>query len=447
MQEVTEISSPVSPSRFDSRDYKRSRRAYTCECMFEYFIFILVSGQFLTILLKHLGVPDSLNGIIQSIISLAFLVQLLSVFVLNRITNVKRFAILFHTTGQLLFVLLFCVPFFPLPAELRHVMAVVCPAAAYCGLYFVTSIVYRWGNSFVEPHHRGRFGATKEVISLASGITLTLVMGVVIDLFVTGGNIEGGFIVLALSILIFCVSDLVCLLLIKNDRREASEGGEPPSRLPVKEVIKNTLGNRYFMNTVVLASLWKISIFLIIGFMGTYMDNKHELNFSVGVVQAVTLLGMLCRLILSKPIGKYSDRHSYAKGMRLGITLGAIGFFVNMFTAPGGFTRFLIIPYFLFYTGALAGIDSNNLNLPYNYVDEKYFVHASAIKNSISGIAGFAASLLGGALLSRVQRNGNSFLGIQVYGQQVLSMLAFLVAVIAILFCRFVVEKQKTMTQ
>lgn len=448
MQEATEISS-IKPEQsvFDSREYKRSRKSYTIECMFEYFIANLVSGQFLTVLLKHLGVPDSLNGIIQSIISLAFLFQFFSVFIIHRINNTKRTVIIFHTTSQLFFVLLFCIPFFPIAAEIKHVMALICPLVAYFGNYFVTSIIYRWGNSFVEPHHRGRFGAVKEIISLVTAIILVLVMGYAVDLFETSGNIEGAFILLAAAILVFCLSDFICLLLIKNDKKSREEREKADIHLPMGEIMRNTMGNKYFRSTVVLATLWKAAVYTTVGFMGTYMDNASELNFSVGTVQVVMLVGMFSRMLVAGPVGRYSDKHSYAKGIRVGLFLGMAGYLINTFTAPGGFTRYLIIPFYICYMGSLAATDANMLNLPYNYVDAKYFIHASAIKNSISGIGGFAASLLAGALLSYIQNNGNMIFGIHVYGQQVLSFLSFLILVIATFYSILVVEKQKRIDQ
>ena len=448
MHKAEKILSPQTNDHeiFNSRSYRRSRKSYTLECMFEYFIFILVSGQFLTVLLKHLGVPDSLNGIIQSIISLAFLFQFFSIFILHRINNTKITVILFHSIGQLFFVALFCIPFFPFASEVKHILAMICPLAAYFGIYFVTSIIYRWGNSYVHPTRRGRFGATKEMISLLTGIAVTLAMGYAMDEFERRGNTEAGFILLALSILVFCICDFICIMLIKNDKKSSKER-TVRQHLPFGDIMRNTMGNKYFRSTVNVAVLWRAAHFFTLGFMGTYMDNSYELNFSVGTVQVISLIGMFARFALSRPIGKYSDKRSYAKGLTLGFLLEAAAFLVNVFTAPGGFTRYLVIPYFILYNAALAGIESNLLNLPYNYVEEKYFIHASAIKNSIAGLAGFLSSLAAGALLGHIQENGNRFLGISLHGQQVLSFISFILMLITILYNVLVVEKQKRMQQ
>ena len=79
---------------FNSRDHKRSRGAYLIECAFEYFVALLVSGQFLVAVLQDIGMDDATVGIMASLISLAFVFQLFSIFVVQRISNTKVFSII-----------------------------------------------------------------------------------------------------------------------------------------------------------------------------------------------------------------------------------------------------------------------------------------------------------------------------------------------------------------
>ena len=75
---------------------------------------------------------------------------------------------------------------------------------------------------------------------------------------------------------------------------------------------------------------------------------------------------------------------------------------------------------------------------------KEYFVQASAIKNSLSGLVGFSASLLAGRLMTTIQNNGNTFFGIPVYGQQVLSACSFILVLFCLGFNVLVIQKQKT---
>ena len=430
----------TAENKFSTPAYRRSRAAYRWECAFEYFVTLLVADAFLASLLKDIGLSDSLIGIISSFITLAFLFQLLSVFVVQRIRNVKRFSIILHTVSTLLFMSLYLLPFLPFAFAYKRVLVIVCVLAAYLGNYLVTSMIFKWANSYVDPHHRGSYSAGKEMLSLFAGMVVTLIIGYVMDLFTESGNIHGGFVFAAVSIFIFCVCDFICLWLIDKENAIVTE--KAPA-VPFREVLKNTLGNRRFLYIVVLTVIWDIARYSIIGFVGTYRIS--ELAYTVGVVQLINIAGNGVRFVISKPFGRFSDRFTYAKGASLGMLLAAIGFATLIFTTPS--TRYLIIAYTVFYSVSGAGTNQNLMNITYSYVDERYFVQATAIKNSIGGIFGFGASLLAGRMLSYIQGRGNMLFGLHVYGQQALAVFALFFTLLAILFIRLVISKEKVMVQ
>lgn len=433
---------------YRSGAYRRSQHAYRWECTFEYFVSLAVSGSFLATVLSYIGMSDAMTGIVSSLISLAFLFQLASVFVAQRVRNTKRFVTPIHTVGQLFFMVVYLIPFLPFAAEYRQVLVVVCILVAYFGNYFVTSMIFKWGNSFVDPRQRASFSAGKEMLSLATGIVITWILGFVMDGFEARGDTEGGFLFLAIAILIFCLSDLAMLLLIQSDRKKQAVGEqeEPQTSAPavtMRDVMKNTLGNRNFVNVTILAILWNVASYFTYGFMGTY--NIKELAFSVGVVQVITACGSAARFFVSRPIGVFSDKYSFAKGIELGLWLALASFVCVIFTTPG--TRYLLIGFMIFYSASQAGISANLNNIVYNYVDARYFVQASAIKNSVGGLCGFLSSLAASRLLGRIQANGNQFFGLHLYGQQVLAVVSSLLLLLAIVFTNRVISKQKTMLQ
>ena len=425
---------------FESKDYKRSRDAYRLECAFEYFVSLLVGDAFLVTLLKYLGMSDAIIGIISSFATLAFLFQLLSIFVVQRITNTKRFVIIFHTASQIFFMSLYLIPFLPFAKEFRHALVILCVLAAYFGNYFVTSIIFKWGNSFVDPHKRASYSAGKEMLSLVTGMLVTLSVGVIMDFFEATNNLQGGFIFAAVAIFIFCTCDFICLMLIKNDIKSKEKQREI---VPMREVLRHTMGNRNFRSIVILTIIWNIALFITVGFLGTY--RLGELAYTVTAVQIIHLVGNAGRFVISKPFGRFSDKYTFARGIELALILATIGFGAVIFTAPG--SRVLIIVYTLFYSMSAAGTNANLLNITYSYVDDKYFVQASAIQNSIGGIFGFGASLVGSKILSAVQANGNQIFGFTVYGQQILAAISVVLLIVAIIYTHFVIAKQKVMLQ
>lgn len=425
---------------YESPAYRRSRTAYRWECTFEYFVTLLVTDAFLATLLKAIGLSDAQVGIVSSLVSFAFLFQLLAIFVVQRVKNVKLFAMLWHAFSNLCFMSLYLLPFLPVALPYKKVLTFGAVLLAYLGNYLVTTMIFKWANSHVDPHKRARYSAGKEMLSLLTGMVVTLLIGYGMDYFTGKGWQDGGFIFAACAIFIFAACDFICLLLIKApDKVE----GARPATAPFREVLKNTLGNRRFLYVVLLTVIFDMSRYSILGFVGTYRIS--ELAFSVGAVQIINLVGNACRFFASKPFGRFSDRFSYVKGVSLGMLLAAIGYALLVFTTPQ--TRYLVIVSCIFTHVSAAGTNQNLMNITYSYVDSRYFVQATAIKNSVGGICGFLSALLSARLLSYVQNGGNRLFGIQVYGQQVLALIATVGLLLAVLFIHLTLGKQKTMLQ
>ena len=423
-------------SVFSSSAYKRSRIAYLIECAFEYFVSLLLADAFLTKLLHSLGFDDAACGLIASVISLAFLFQLASVFVVRRITNTKRTAIIVHTAAQLLFGVLYLIPFLPVAQGLRKGLTILCLLAAYFGNYLVTVVIYRWANGFVDPDRRARYSAVKEMCSLLSGIGISLLLGAVIDKYEAAGELEKGFLFAAAAILVFVIGDLICLLGIKGEVREEKQAENRPR---LGEVLRATLGNVRFRRVIVLYTLFEMARYTLIGFLGTF--KWQDLMFDVGMIQIINMSGSVLRAAISPAYGRFSDKHSYIKGIELSTVLLIAAYVCVIFTTRE--TRWLIWGYTLLAAVAAAGFGQNFLNITYSYVDERYFAEATAIKNSIGGLCGFLAAFASGRLLSYIQSNGNTFLGIHVLGQQVQACIALVLMAAALLYAHFVVGRQK----
>lgn len=414
-------------------EYKRSRKAYTLQCAFEYFVAILVGDAFLAKLLTAIGISDSLIGIISSFISFAFLFQLFTVVMVTKIKNVKRMTMFFSTLSQVLFGCLYLIPFLAVDIRFRTVAVVFCVLAAYFGNYFVTSMIYNWGNSFAEPSKRAEFSANKEIVSLLSGMVFTFAVGWIIDKFEVMGNINGGFLFSACAIFILSICNFISLMTIKSRSNEACK-----ENVSLKESIGHTVGNKNFLKVIIMSSLWDISRYMSLGFMGTF--KTKDLMFSLVAVQVINIMGSIARALISKPFGKFSDKHTYELGMKVGFVIAAVGYLFNIFATRG--SRWCVIIYTVLFNASLAGTNQNNLMLSYNYVDKKYVTQAMAIKNSISGMLGFLASIVGGKILAMVQANGNSFFGIPMYGQQLLSAVSLAVVVADIVFVTLKIENK-----
>ena len=415
---------------------QRSRVAYVGQCTFEYLIALLLQDAFLAKLLLDIGLDDSMIGIISSFVSFSFLFQLLSIWLVNRINYVKKTVIFFDCFTQFLFMFMYCVPFLNVGKTTKIIIVLSCLVLAYISKNMVASILFKWANSYVESNKRGRFSAGKEMISLVCGLLFSLVMGVFVDKYEAVNNIKGSFVIIVVTLLILNVLNFISLMMIKDGKL-----AEEPKRYTAKEVLANTLGNKGFRNVIILLALWSAATSMISGFMGTF--KTKDLMLSVGLIQVINAVANGMRMVFSIPIGKYSDKKSYAKGIELAMCIAAVGFLANIFSTNQ--TWWMVIIFTVFYNVSIAGTNANKLNITYSYVKSEYVTQAMVIQSSISGIIGFLSAFLGSRLLAFIQGNGNKFLGMQVYSQQVMSAISLTIVVCAIVFNRKVVQKQSVL--
>ena len=424
---------------FDSPSYKRSRVAYHIQCVTEYLVTLLVADAFLAKLLKQIGLSDSSIGIVSSLMSLAFLVQLCTIFLMQHISNVKKVVILIDITSMLCFMVTYFLPFIPVSSEVRTALVFATIGGGFLFKYLQLNLYYKWGNSFVRPEGRGQFSARNEAISLGVGVVFTLVMGNLVDRYEQAGHLETSFLIIACVIGVLAVIDLCMLLTIKK----YSTKDAVKQQKSFRDVLRNTLGNQNFRNVVIMISLYDIARYLTIGFLGTF--KTQDLLLSVGTVQLINIAANTLRCVLSRPIGRWADRTSFAYVYRKGLWLCAGSFLLLACTTQNSW--WLVIGYTICYNVSMAGIAGNANNMTYSYVPIDYFVQAQAIRCSIAGTLGFGASLVGSRILAEVQANGNRVLGLPIHGQQLLAILSFLVLLAAIAFNKKVVSKQKTMCQ
>ena len=151
----------------------------------------------------------------------------------------------------------------------------------------------------------------------------------------------------------------------------------------------------------------------------------------------------IVRTIASRAMGKFADKYSFASMLNICFAIALVGFFVNIFTGPENGKIFYTI-YYSLYAIAMAGINSATVNLIYDYVDREKRIGALALKATLAGFAGFFTTLIVSPFVSYIQSNGNKFLGIDVYAQQVMSAIAVILIAVLIVYLNVVVRKIKT---
>lgn len=437
----TEKKETATPDRFSSPEYTRSRMAYTMQANFENLIYLLASDVFLAKLLTDLGIEDAVVGVISSLIMPAFALQIFCLFLCRYRLNAKRICLIFCTLSPISFTFLYLIPFFSLRGTTLRIAVVGAVFLGYFFKFLFSSILWRWANSYVDPGRRAVFTATKEIISLVCAVIMSAAVGWVFERLENAGKSRQAFTMIAVLSLLFAIVQFVCLLCIKGEPKEREARTLQP-RKSFREVLRNTVGNRNFRPLMLLSFLYYAERFFLQGFLGTFKNN--DLMIPVFTVQIINIVADLTRLLISRPLGRLADRTSFAKGFEISQLVAVVAFLCIVFTEKG--TWYLIIPYTILLAVSNAG-SANLMNMDYNFVRADYISEALVIQRFFGGISGFAASLLASRLLSHIQANGNTFLGIPVYGQQVLAVGSLMLAMLAWFLTRFVVEKKRVIRQ
>lgn len=414
-----------------SRPFVVGRRLSILQADLEYLIAILVGSTFLARLTSSLGFSDSLTGIISSIISLGCLFQLFSL--LFRRKRVKGFVMTLSIVNQLLFLLLYVIPVVPLPSNVKTAIFTVSIVAAYFFYNVAHPKKISWLVSLVDDEIRGSFTANKEIISLASGIAFSLIMGRVIDSMEAKGNLGGAFILTAAVILVLTVLHTVTMAGCVEEVNDA------PSRKVMSSLL-SMFKNKSVLSLALLFVLWNVASYSTVSFYGTFQI--RELGFSQTLAMVLTTVGSISRMAVSKFWGRLADRRSFAVMIEFCLCFALACWVAVTFATPKtGLVCFIL--YNLLHGIALGGINSALTNMIFDYVTPDKRADSLAFCQALAGLSGFAATLAVSVLVSYIQTNGNTFLGIHVYAQQVTSMIAAFFTLICILYVHFVVKKNK----
>lgn len=414
-----------------SRPFVVGRRLSILQADLEYLIAILVGSTFLARLTSSLGFSDSLTGIISSIISLGCLFQLFSL--LFRRKRVKSFVMTLSIVNQLLFLLLYVIPVVSLPSNVKTAIFTVSIVAAYFFYNVAHPKKISWLMSLVDDEIRGSFTANKEIISLASGIAFSLIMGRIIDSMEAKGNLSGAFVLTASVILVLTVLHTVTMAGCVEEVNVA------PSRKVMASLL-SMFKNKSVLSLALLFVLWNVASYSTVSFYGTYQI--RELGFSQTLAMVLTTVGSLSRMAVSKFWGRLADRRSFAVMIEFCLCFALACWLAVAFATPKtGLVCFIL--YNLLHGIALGGINSALTNMIFDYVTPDKRADSLAFCQALAGLSGFFATLAVSLLVAHIQENGNTFLGIHVYAQQVTSVIASVFTLACILYVHFVVKKNK----
>ena len=416
----------------ESKDiYKTSRILYILEATFEYFISMLVTGAYLAKITSSIGISDTLTGILTSFVSLGCGFQMIAIFFANK-RPVKRWVTILHGINQVAFALIYLVPFVKLSKTAKIVLFVVFLLIGHIINNVVNSPKINWFMSLVDDKKRGRFTANKEMVSLIGGMVFSFAMGAIIDHFEVIGNQNGVFIVCGLSVFGLMLLHSATLIFSKEKPAEESE------KISTGQLIGELIMDKNLLKVILVSVLWNVVNYAATPFYGSYQIK--ELGFTMTFVSILLAAYAIVRTVFSRPMGKFADKYSFASMLNICFSIMLVAFCINIFTVPTN-GKFFYTVYYMLNAIGMAGISSATINLIYDYADKEKRIGAFALKSTFAGFAGFFTTLIVSPLVAYIQSCNNTFLGIHLYAQQVVSAIAAVLLIVLIVYLNLVVRK------
>ena len=418
---------------------KVTRVAYILEAGFEYFMSLFVTGTMLGYLLDTLGLSDALQGIISTVATFTCGAQLFALMLVGR----KRKWIVTggHLINQSCFVLLYLLPIFDFSPAVKTALVLVLLFTGHIISNAVSPIKVTWMMGAVQDKNRGRFTAVKEMISLAGGICVSLIFGVVADTFRDADGLPTRpyyLICMAALVLMMAIHTVTLLISHEKDDYKATQ------RAPVSKVIGGMIRNKDLVKVIGVGVLWNIASALSSSFTASYV--REELAFEFTVIAMISTAGSVCRILVSPLLGKIADKYSFATSMTLSFIVVGVSYVFQVFTAPS--TRWLYLVSVCLHSFAMAGINSGVINLIYDYVVPADRAVAMGVKNALGGILAFLTALVSGLVLDNIQAAGGfKIFGFNLYAQQVLAVFSLVAVSLLIIYMRTVIAPLKRVSE
>lgn len=424
----------------NSPDGRRTRLVYVIESSIDNCISAVAAGVFFTMLLKRLGISDSLTGIISSLSTLACIAQMFSDAIACRQRSVKHFILSAHVISHLLFLSLYILPFLRLSRTVQIAVFIVC----YLGGSTLNAIIYprkfTWLMSYVADNQQGRFTADREIVVLISGMLFNYGLSALVDDLNASGRGQISLLLCGITIAVFSALHIGSLGFAADISRSA-DGAARPS---FGKMLHIAMADAKFRRLLPIAVIYTSSILFSSSFYTVYQ--LQELHFSMKYIALLTIIGAVTRALVSRPLGRFADRHGWAKALKLSFLLYTAASTVNIFCVPSNGKLMFLIYTLLIYMGS-AVTSSGIHTILFSYVPRETLTTSIGIYSAVGGLSGFGAAMLGGLLVDFIQKNGNHFMGLSVYAQQVTSAVSALTMLALALYMSVAVYPMKTLKE
>jgi len=249
-----------------------------------------------------LGANDFQLGLLAAIPVASSVLLVFMSYIMEKRRNRRFMFLFFGIIGRLFWIPIALVPYlFPtFPIDLRIWLVTVFVLMVFIGNNFVG---ISWGSlmgDLVPIHIRGSYFSVRQMISLASGV----VVGILVSMMIDRAGLAGYSIALVLAG-ISTVADIACFFFVKwppmSDNNELD-------RTTLPEMLREVFRNKGFVKVLLFYSIWLFSANIAAPFWNVYMIEELKMSFTQMSLYTQITSNVTTVLVISR-WGRLIDRY------------------------------------------------------------------------------------------------------------------------------------------
>ena len=356
-------------------------------------LFSIGTGNFLAGYLTYLGASPAFCAIVAAVPQLGCILQLVSPFLFERLRHRKTAIRICCFAFRMGMGMAGLIPFMLTGKTARLGAAFALYLLAFLMAGFVTPGLDQWGMELAPKYRRGRFFASKNILSALMNSAISLVLGWQLDRFSAADRAGMGYLVLY-----SCCCFLACVDQVLLGRME-----EVPCT-PMKSLrlgdLKRPLKDAAYRKIVIFLPAWFFSQNFSSAFLSVYM--LQALGMSHTQISGVAMVASAAGILGTWFWGRAADKSSWN---RILLWTGCIigGTYLCWGAVPPGVG--LAIPFLLqsLVAACSGSFHMASANLQYSCAPAEGKTLYLGVGAAISNLTGYGAALLGASAQSMLQ--------------------------------------------
>jgi len=391
-----------------------------------YIIATVCAGSYLAGLLKYVGIPPEINGIILAIPVLAGIFQILGAIVSQKLHSQKRFVVFGTAIYRICLSIVFLFPLFFGPTLFCALMIVIVYSIGYFVGTAISPASSNWIVNLVPVKNRGDYFSRRERLSLIGIAVTTIVVSVILDNSKAADLVSMGFAAVGILLLAVAIIDISYM----------AKAYEPESTFEKKKFAFRTLLDpvldKKFFKVIIIYVLWQVSTQISVPYLGIYYIDTIKMSYTF--IGTVTLIVTIEKALIVKYWGKYADRTSWDHVLKIAMIFYSIYLTMQIFLSSTNYT-WLYPAMMIVGNVAWSVLGIALFNIQFQFINHEKVPIYIGVCGAISGITGFAMALVGSRILKTVNAMSLPFNGYQV--------LIFIAALVGFLLSLYIHKKVK----